>query len=95
MMMKLSRSETRATAKYMYVGHVFESLAQAVRLTAVPAGETTSRNTWRVVRYLCSVRAMGMKTAMEIRKARTRVTIRRRRMRAFNFWDALVDWVWI
>lgn len=83
-MMRLRDRETNATAKYMYVGQVFESLAQAVRFT-VPVGEETSWNMLRVVRYLCRVRDIGTKTAMEIKRARTRVMIRKRRIRALSF----------
>ena len=84
MMTKLSTTDTQATPKYMYVGQTFEFLAQAVR-DMVPVGVDTLRNMSRVVRNLWSVRVMGMRTAMEIKRARIRETIRRWRMRALSF----------
>jgi hypothetical protein len=40
---KCNNTLTAATAKYVYVGHVLEFLAQAVRLITVPSSCGTSR----------------------------------------------------
>jgi hypothetical protein len=85
MITTFSKTEIPAIRKYIHVGQTLESLAQAVRVLVTPS-RVTSWKTSFVERNLCSVRAMGMKTAMEMRRPRTRETTRRRRIRAFRTW---------
>lgn len=72
--------EERAMEKYMYVGHVFVVLDQAVR-DRVPVGVCTVWNVFRVLKNLWRVRDMGIRTAREIIVARMRDRRRRVRMR--------------
>lgn len=82
--MAWSPVDTAETVKYMYVGQVRESFAQAVRVCVVPSARVTVRYVSFVVRNFCKVRAQGTRTPTERRKAIVRDTMRRRRMRVLR-----------
>jgi hypothetical protein len=84
--MKLRHVDVKATPKYAHVGHARVSFAHAVRVTVWPLDRVTVRHVSFVARNLASVRDMGMRTTMEMRKARMREMRRRRRMRALRTW---------
>jgi hypothetical protein len=73
-------TDTAATLKYIHVGQARVSFAQAVRETVVPLGWVTVRKVDFVELNFMRVRVMGIRTAMETRKARIREIRRRRRM---------------
>jgi hypothetical protein len=85
MITTFSNTEIPAIRKYIQVGQILESLAQAVRFLVTPS-RVTSWKTSFVERNLCRVRVMGIKIAMEMRRPRMRETKRRRRMCAFRAW---------
>jgi len=78
---KLSSTETAVTPKYMYVGHARVFFAQGVRKMFSPLGSRTTRWILRVLRNLCSVRAVRTRTAIEMKRARVRDMTRNFRIR--------------
>ena len=79
---KLSTTDIAATPKYAHVGHTRLSFAHAVRETRAPVeGSVMVRYVFCVERNFTSVIVMGIRTAMERKKARVREMMRRWRMR--------------
>lgn len=73
-MPRLKKNDTTAIVKYRYVGHVFVSVAHAVRRTGAPPADSlvTSLYVVFVDRNLCKVIEIGTSTLRERQTATVR-----------------------